>query len=121
MSKISFVFTKEMAENLRKIREKAGLSQIEVAKRIGLTYKTADSFISHLEKGRIKNPSLGVILLYLSACGESWPEFFKHLDAIDFRTRHEKMITKVYDCSDYRKITTIYDIFSSPLSLFLSP
>jgi DNA-binding XRE family transcriptional regulator len=91
MSKISFVFTKEMAENLKKIREKARLSQIEVAKRIGLTYKTADSFISHLEKGRIKNPSLGVILLYLRACGESWSEFFKHLDAIDFRTRHENL------------------------------
>jgi transcriptional regulator with XRE-family HTH domain len=76
MSKIAFIFTKEMADNLRKIRKKAGLSQIEVANRIGLRYKTADSFISHLEKGRIKNPSLGAILLYLKACGESWVEFF---------------------------------------------
>ena len=104
MSKISFVFTKEMAENLKKIREKARLSQIEVAKRIGLTYKTADSFISHLEKGGIKNPSLGVILLYLRACGESWPEFFKHLDSIDFRTRHERMISQVHPPTTQRKI-----------------
>jgi transcriptional regulator with XRE-family HTH domain len=104
MSKISFVFTKEMAENLRKIWGKARLSQIEVAKRIGLTYKTADSFISHLEKGGITNPSLGVILLYLSACGESWPEFFKQLDAIDFRTRHEQMISQVHPPPTQRKI-----------------
>ncbi len=104
MSKISFVFTNEMAENLKKIREKAGLSQLEVAKRIGLIYKTADSFISHLEKGRIKNPSLGAILLYLRACGESWSEFFKHLDAIDFRTRHERMISQLPPQASQRKI-----------------
>ncbi len=104
MPKISFIFTKEMAGNLKKIREKAGLSQLEVAKRIGLTYKTADSFISHLEKGSIKNPSLGAILLYLSACGESWSEFFKHLDAIDFRTRHERLISQLPKPPIQRKI-----------------
>jgi transcriptional regulator with XRE-family HTH domain len=104
MSKISFVFTKEMAGNLKKIREKAGLSQLEVAKRIGLTYKTADSFISHLEKGSIKNPSLGAILLYLRACGESWSEFFKELDAIDFKLRHEKMIAQLPIPPEKRKI-----------------
>jgi transcriptional regulator with XRE-family HTH domain len=104
MSKIAFIFTKEMAENLKKIREKAGLSQIEVANRIGLRYKTADSFISHLEKGRIRNPSLGAILLYLKACGESWSEFFKQLDRIDFKIRHEKMILQLPQPPESRKV-----------------
>ena len=104
MSKISFVFTREMAENLKKVRGKAGLSQIEVANRIGLRYKTADSFISHLGKGRIKNPSLGAILLYLKACGESWSEFFKQLDIIDFKMRHEKIIAQLPIPPEPRKV-----------------
>ncbi len=53
-----------MAEILRKIRENAGLSQTQVAERIGLSSKTKNSYISHLEKGRLKNPALGLILLY---------------------------------------------------------
>jgi transcriptional regulator with XRE-family HTH domain len=104
MPKKSFIFTKEMAELLKKIRIKAGLSQSEVAERIGLSSKTKDSYISHLEKGRLKNPALGLILLYLRACGESWPEFFKQLDTIDFKMRHEKMIAQVHPPPTERKI-----------------
>ncbi len=84
-----------MGEILRKIREDAGLSQTELAERIGLSSKTKDSYISHLEKGRLKNPALGVILLYLRACGASWVEFFKELDALDFKQRHEKMMVQL--------------------------
>jgi transcriptional regulator with XRE-family HTH domain len=71
MPKKNFAFIKEMAELLKKIRIKAGLLQSEVAERIGLSFKTKDSYISHLEKGRLKNPALRLILLYLRACGES--------------------------------------------------
>ena len=70
------IFTQEMARLLLSVREKAHLSQVEVAKRIGLSLKSGYSYISHLENGRIKNPPLWTILLYLSACGESWSEFF---------------------------------------------
>ncbi|MDH5185933.1 MAG: helix-turn-helix domain-containing protein [candidate division WOR-3 bacterium] len=35
-----FVFTKEIADFLRKIRERAGLSQKEAAERIGLSIKS---------------------------------------------------------------------------------
>jgi transcriptional regulator with XRE-family HTH domain len=104
MPKKDFIFTKEMAGLLQKIRIKAGLSQSEVAKRIGLFSKTKDSYISHLEKGRLKNPALGLILLYLRACGESWPEFFQELDRIDFKMRHEKMITQLPPEATKRKI-----------------
>ncbi|MEO0094160.1 MAG: hypothetical protein ABIK67_07910, partial [candidate division WOR-3 bacterium] len=41
------------------------------------------------------NPSLGLILNYLRACGASWVEFFKELDALDFKQRHEKMMAKL--------------------------
>ena len=88
MAKNPFVFTQEMAALLKKIRLRSGLSQSELAERIGLSKKTGYSYISHLEKGFLKNPSLGTILMYLKICGESWPEFFRQLDTIDFKMRH---------------------------------
>jgi transcriptional regulator with XRE-family HTH domain len=86
-----FIFTKEMAEKLRKIRETARLTQKEVALRIGIKTKSGRSFISQLESGMVKNPTLRTILEYLRACGVSRSEFFKHLDAIDFKMRHENL------------------------------
>jgi transcriptional regulator with XRE-family HTH domain len=67
-----FIFTKDMAEKLRKIRETAQLTQPEVALRIGIKTKSGKSVISQLEKGMVKNPTLKTILDYLRACGESW-------------------------------------------------
>ncbi len=99
-----FIFTKEMAEKLRKIRENAGLTQKEVALRIGIKNKSGRSFIGQLENGMIKNPTLRTILEYLRVCGESWSDFFKHLDAIDFRARHEKMISQLPPQASQRKI-----------------
>ena len=57
-----FIFTKEMAEKLRKIRETALLTQQEVALRIGLKTKSGKSVICQLESGTVKNPSLRTIL-----------------------------------------------------------
>ncbi|MDH5683670.1 MAG: helix-turn-helix domain-containing protein, partial [candidate division WOR-3 bacterium] len=62
---------KEIGQLLTKIREKSGLSQIEVAKRIGLSTKSGQGYISRLEKGKTKNPPIQTILLYLRACGAS--------------------------------------------------
>jgi transcriptional regulator with XRE-family HTH domain len=103
MTKKPFIFTKEMADLLVKIRKKAGLSQKDIAERIGLSRKSF-AYISFLETSKIKNPSLGVILPFLRACGESWSEFFKQLDAIDFRTRHEQMISQLPIPPAQRKI-----------------
>jgi len=85
------ILGKEIGQILTKVREKSGLSQIEVAERIGLSKKTGQGYISRLEKGKTKNPPIQTILLYLRACGESWPEFFKQLDTIDFKLRHENL------------------------------
>jgi transcriptional regulator with XRE-family HTH domain len=99
-----FIFTKEMAEKLRKIRENARLTQPEVALRIGVKTKSGKSFISQLESGMVKNPTLKTILDYLSACGASWVEFFKELDRIDFKLRHEQMIAQLPRPPEKRKI-----------------
>uniref|UniRef100_A0A7C6EA16 XRE family transcriptional regulator n=1 Tax=candidate division WOR-3 bacterium TaxID=2052148 RepID=A0A7C6EA16_UNCW3 len=54
------------------MREESGLSQATFAERIGLSLKSGKGYISHLEKGRIKNPRIGTILLFLRVCGASW-------------------------------------------------
>jgi transcriptional regulator with XRE-family HTH domain len=86
-----FIFTKEMAKKLKEIRERSRLTQQEVAKELGLKAKYGQSFIARLENGLIKNPSLKTILDFLRACGASWTEFFKELDTIDFKMRHENL------------------------------
>uniref|UniRef100_A0A7C6EC15 XRE family transcriptional regulator n=1 Tax=candidate division WOR-3 bacterium TaxID=2052148 RepID=A0A7C6EC15_UNCW3 len=104
MSRKTSILDKEIADLLKKVREESGLSQAAVAERIGLSLKSGKGYISHLEKGWIKNPPIGTILLFLRACGASWVEFFKELDAIDFKMRHEKMIVQVQPAPTKRKI-----------------
>jgi len=94
----------EIGKLLRKVRENCGLSQTEVAKRIGLSAKTGHAYISRLESGKVKNPLLLITLLYLRACGASWVEFFKELDAIDFKLRHEKVMVQLSTPPTKRKI-----------------
>jgi transcriptional regulator with XRE-family HTH domain len=95
---------KKVEELLKKLREKSGLSQSEVAERIGLPKKSGHSYVSRLESGKAKSLPLLRILSYLRACGASWVEFFKELDIIDFKMRHEKMISQLPPPAAQRKI-----------------
>ena len=67
-----FIFTKEMADILLRIRVKANLTQREVASRMEIKTKSGRSFIAQLENELMKNPTLSTILDYLRACGASW-------------------------------------------------
>ena len=99
-----FNFTKEMAKILRRIRKNANLTQKEVAARMGIKTKYGQSLIAQIEMGKVKNPGLRTILDYLRSCGESWSEFFKELDIIDFKMRHEKIISQLPPPASQRKI-----------------
>jgi transcriptional regulator with XRE-family HTH domain len=98
------IFTTEVGKLLQVARKRANLSQAEIAKQLGFSSKSGKIYISSLERGKRRNTPLRTILFYLRACGESWSEFFKHLDAIDFRTRHERMIAQLPKPPDQRKI-----------------
>jgi len=98
------IFAKEVGKLLQVARKRANLSQAEIAKQIGFSSKSGKIYISSLERSKRKNTSLRTILRYLRACGESWPEFFKELDRIDFKLRHEKMISQVHPPPTERKI-----------------
>ena len=57
---------------LDKFRKQSGLSQIEVAKRMGLSAKSGRKYISRLENEQIKQPFLNTVLVYLDAVGVSY-------------------------------------------------
>jgi|GEM_PF-1032938 len=66
---------------LREYREKAGLTQEKIAK----ACRTTKGEISKLESGKIKNPSLILILSYLKATGTPKETFFSKLDEIEIK------------------------------------
>lgn len=108
MVKDLLVLNKELAEILRATRNRANLTQAEVARRIGLSAHSGKAYISHLEKGMVKNPPLITILLYLNACGEPWDNFFADLATKDFQNRHKKIVAQLKIPEDKKKIE--YDL-----------
>ena len=80
-----------MAIHLKKYRESTGLTQKEIAKRLGFSI----GYISHLESGKIKNPTLGTIILYLKTIRVPWAKFFGEMEAIDFSLEHKKLFDSV--------------------------
>jgi transcriptional regulator with XRE-family HTH domain len=66
-----FSFTPGLGKRLRELRKKAGLSQAEVARRMGRTGRQAFSIVSRLESGRTKQPTIGLVVDFLTACGAS--------------------------------------------------
>jgi transcriptional regulator with XRE-family HTH domain len=77
-------FTKEMAERLKEIRRKAGLTQEEVAMRMGLGYRGGKAFVSLLERGDVADPHVSTLCLYLKACGAMMYEFFDLLNKVEY-------------------------------------
>jgi len=90
-----FVFTKEIASYLKNLRKHAGLTQNEVASRMGLKTKSGRSFIAQLENGLIKNPTMATVFDYLSVCGASWIDFAKEVEVIYARTNRQEIMSQV--------------------------
>lgn len=73
-----------MGARLRVLRERAGLTQGEVAARMGLPNPNNRKWLSVLEAGRLKRPAVMTIVAYLRACGAVMGEFFSQFDALDY-------------------------------------
>lgn len=86
---------KEIGKLLQKYRRQARLSQSEIAKELGLKESLGFKYISLLETGRIKNPSLLTVLNYLKVCRVSWSDFFQTLSAIDIKLERENIFRQV--------------------------
>jgi len=80
---------------LSQIREEVGLSQTEVAKRMGLSTKSGSKYISRLEKGHVKKSFLETVLVYLDAIGMSWGSFFNELSKLRAEQTHAEIMSQV--------------------------
>lgn len=89
-----FEFNKEMRQILIRLRKQAGHSQGEIAKRIGISAKYGPSYISRLENGKIKNPFLKTILLYIRSCGVRYSVFFDEVAKLELNTEHNKIMSE---------------------------
>lgn len=63
-----FEFPAELAARLRQVRLAAGLTQAQVAMLMGRQGRGAWNVVARLESGRVRYPSLGLVLDFLRAC-----------------------------------------------------
>ena len=63
-----------LGARLRGLREKAGLSQMELARRMGFNPTHGYKYVLRLEKGLVANPTLRTIAGCLEACGAGWTD-----------------------------------------------
>jgi transcriptional regulator with XRE-family HTH domain len=75
--------TLEMGNRLRALRQRAGLTQKQVAQRMGLTGEQAYKLVWRLESGRGRDPSIGTIARFLKACGARWYQFCDVLEPVE--------------------------------------
>jgi transcriptional regulator with XRE-family HTH domain len=76
-------FTSEAGARLRELRLRAGLSQREVAERMGLRGKQARKSVSLLERGEGADPTVSTIARFLKACGARWYQFCDVLESVE--------------------------------------
>jgi len=100
----TIVITKELGSLLASARIKARLTQKEVGERLGFSGRSGRVYVSRLEKGGINNPSLWLILKFLTICEKPWSSFFEKLDGIYFNKQHERIIAQVPTTRYHRKI-----------------
>jgi transcriptional regulator with XRE-family HTH domain len=63
-----FVFSSELGQRLRQLREWAGLTQQELAVKMGIECRGAHHVVGRLERARLDHPTIGMVADYLRAC-----------------------------------------------------
>jgi len=95
MRESKFVFNEAMGSLLKSMREKAGLFQSDIANALGFKSRTSFTYISRLEKGLIRNPSMRTIIMYLNACGGDRLRFFTELNKILIKQEQEQVMSEI--------------------------
>ena len=80
----------ELGAALKALREKAGLSQMKLAGRMGFVPAHGYKYIFRIEKGLVPNPTLRTLASYLAACGAGWQEIAAFLPASATAKKQEK-------------------------------
>jgi transcriptional regulator with XRE-family HTH domain len=89
-----FELSIQISKLLTEARKKAGLSQTDVAIKMGMSEKSGCKYISRLEKGQVKKPYSETILNYLDAVGASWESFYRKLSVLRSKQTHENIMSK---------------------------
>jgi transcriptional regulator with XRE-family HTH domain len=76
-----FQFKPALGRRLCELRVKAGLTQQMLAVAMGSQCKGNHSVVSRLERGRMKNPGMGLVADYLRACRAGFGDIVSVLDA----------------------------------------
>jgi transcriptional regulator with XRE-family HTH domain len=71
----------ELGFRLKDLRSRAGISQMELSRRIGFDPTHGYKYILRLEKGLVANPTLRTIAACLEACGATWRDVVDVLPA----------------------------------------
>jgi transcriptional regulator with XRE-family HTH domain len=64
----------QLGARLRELRERAELSQMQLAERMGFDPTHGYKYVFRLEKGQVPNPTLRTITAYLESCGAGWAD-----------------------------------------------
>ncbi len=75
-----FLFTAELGRRLAALRQRAGLTQRQLASEMGLLPAAGHSLVGRLERGRVRRPTLGVVADYLRACRAGFNDVVDILD-----------------------------------------
>jgi transcriptional regulator with XRE-family HTH domain len=75
-------FTREMGARLRNLRLGAGLTQDELAERMGYSSTGKRMALQRLETGRIRKPTLEMVARYLQGCGKRWQSITDLLESV---------------------------------------
>jgi transcriptional regulator with XRE-family HTH domain len=76
-------FTPEMGSRLREIRLKRAMTLDQVAAGMGRQGSGIRSYLARLERGKVSDPRISTITLYLRACGAQFFEFYDALTRIE--------------------------------------
>jgi transcriptional regulator with XRE-family HTH domain len=76
----TFILAPELAERLRVLRLKAGLTQMELARAMGRVGKKAGNLVGRIERGDERYPSLGLVADFLRGCRAGFADILDILD-----------------------------------------
>jgi len=72
-----------LGEHLRSLRVARGLSQDDVAVRMGLSAKSGRTTVSAIERDYASNPTVRIVSRYLRAIGYRWADVYHVLDKLE--------------------------------------
>jgi transcriptional regulator with XRE-family HTH domain len=77
------VANSSLGEHLRLLRVARGLSQDDVAVRMGLSVKSGRTTVSAIERDYASNPTVRIVSRYLRAIGHRWADVYHVLDRLE--------------------------------------